>query len=383
MKNVKFFLSFFKTIFFSITNPKIKMRAAALRLSNIAAAGLRRKAIPTLISVRYQSTYPAPAVGLNPAYDEALKVISAYKIKKTAEAKEVSKEIEQAQKSNDTELVSDLKKKWFNLAVEAEINDSEVLWNAKHGNYDLSKPVYQYLKEKEWNERPLEVLMQRLLQMFVLPDLLDPRVVGIPTAQLNIVLPTSEDKDISAAIEPGVVIEPQTARKQPEIELVTFHKDTRLHTLVMVDLDEPFEQQQTFREQFHWVVGNVPFSMTQSKMDLTDALELMPYIPPHPAKGTPTHRYAIVAFAQGEADTTKLDKSSIELDSRHMVLREFAAQYDLHPVGISFFRANWDESVDEVYRDVLQQTPPEYGEMPPMRKDVGPDGRKIDAYENY
>ncbi|ORX66355.1 hypothetical protein DL89DRAFT_295598 [Linderina pennispora] len=308
------------------------------------------KLLRTSRAVRFQSTYTKPRTGVNPAYDEALKRLR-------------QKELKDAQaKSASSAEVSALKKKYFDLAVEAEINDSEVLWNARHGNYDLSKPVYAHLKEQAWRARPLEILMQRLLQMYVLPDLLDPREVGIPPAQLNVAL-------AETLLEPGSVIEPSEARKQPEIELTTFHEDTRLHTLVMVDLDEPHVEQQTFREQFHWVVANLPFSMSQTKTQISEGSELLAYIPPHPARGSPTHRYAFVAFEQPDGGKQRIENIEV---SRDLVLREFAKQHHLRPVGLSFFRANWNESVDEVYRDVLKLAPPSYGQMPALRTNYFP-----------
>ncbi|KAJ1725428.1 mitochondrial 54S ribosomal protein YmL35 [Coemansia erecta] len=335
-----------------------------------------RTQVPRILGRRLESTYVRPATGVNSTYDEALKVIDEYKAQITAEADAAARELKQAQDSGASdENVSELKKRWFDLAVESEIRDSEVLWNAKMGKFDLSRPVYQHLKQKAWLARPLEVLMQRLLQMFVLPDLMDPRIVGIPESQLKITMSGAQE-----AIEPGVVIDPKEAREQLGIELVTFREESRLHTLVMVDLDEPFEEQQTFREQFHWVAANLPFSMTKTTADFAEGDVLLPYIPPHPAKGTPTHRYAVVAFEQGDAGQTRI--SGVEA-SRDMVLHEFATKHSLRPVGISFFRATWNESVDEVYRDILNLPPPSFGSMPKPHKNIGPDGRKISAYENY
>ncbi|KAJ1820015.1 mitochondrial 54S ribosomal protein YmL35, partial [Coemansia sp. RSA 2598] len=334
-------------------------------LGRLGSQALRANALKR----RLQSTYTRPATGVNAAYDEALKILEAYKVKKVAEAEAAAESLKRAQESGENaEKIAELKKKWFDLAVESEIKDSEVLWNARNGKFDLSRPVYQYLKEKAWLARPLEVLMQRLLQMFVLPDLLDPRIVGTPEAQLNIAMSGE------SAIEPGVAIDPSKAREQLDIELVTFHEDTRLHTLVMVDLDEPFEEQQTFREQFHWVVSNLPFAMNQTKADIGAGNVLLPYIPPHPAKGTPTHRYAVVALEQPDNGQQRIDSADV---SRDMVLRDFVAQHNLRTVGISFFRASWDESVDSVYREILNMPPPSYGQMPVPDTSIGPDGRKI------
>ncbi|KAJ2158293.1 mitochondrial 54S ribosomal protein YmL35 [Coemansia sp. RSA 552] len=337
-----------------------------------ATAAVRRH---TVGFARLQSTYVKPAAGVNPAYDEALKIIEAYSAKKAAEAKTAEAALAKAREAGaNSEEIGALEKAWFDLAVESRINDGEVLWNARHGIYDLSQPVYRHLKQQAWRGRPLEILMQRLLQMYVLPDMLDPRVVGTPEAELSVSL-----ADLPV-IEPGVVVDPSAAREQPEIELVTLHDTPRLHTLVMVDLDEPYEEKRTFREQFHWVVANVPFSKDVTKADIGSGSVLLPYIPPHPAQGTPAHRYVFAAFEQADGGQRRIDGADV---SRDMNVRDFVSANDLRTAGLSFFRASWTEAVDEVYRDVLGQSPPRFGPPTPPRRDIGPDGRKISSYANY
>ncbi|KAI9482142.1 mitochondrial 54S ribosomal protein YmL35 [Coemansia sp. RSA 989] len=343
-------------------------RALALKTSLRRVATLQTGA-------RFQSTYKKPATGVNPAYDEALKVIEAYSAKKAAEADAAAAELKRAQESQaDAKVISELKQKWFQLAAESRINDGEVLWNARQGNYDLTQPVYQHLKQQAWRGRPLEILMQRLLQMFVLPDMLDPRAFGIPDAQLNIALPES------GVIEPGSIVDPSNVREKPEIELVNFHDEPRLHTIVMLDLDEPYEAEQTFREQFHWVVTNVAFSKLRPKADIASGTELLPYIPPHPAHGTPKHRYVVVALEQGSDGQEQMGEVQV---SRDMTLRDFIKEHNLRPVSASFFRSSWNESVDEVYSDVLKMPSPRYGPMSKTPQHIGPDGREKYAYANY
>ncbi|KAJ2842978.1 mitochondrial 54S ribosomal protein YmL35 [Coemansia brasiliensis] len=148
----------------------------------------------------------------------------------------------------------------------------------------------------------------------------------------------------------------------------------------MLDLDEPHEAEQTFREQFHWVVTNISFSKLQVKADIASGTELLPYIPPHPAHGTPKHRYVVVALEQGNSGQERLEKAEV---SRDMTLRDFIKEHDLHPVSASFFRSSWNESVDEVYSNVLKMPSPRYGPMPETPKYIGPDGREKYAFANY
>ncbi|KAJ2821716.1 hypothetical protein IWW50_004524 [Coemansia erecta] len=64
-------------------------------------------------------------------------------------------------------------------------------------------------------------------------------------------------------------------------------------------------------------------------------------------------------------------------------MREFVAEHGLRVAGISFFRAEWNESVDEVYRDVLGLPAPRYGPFVPPSNRIGPDGREIYKYANH
>ncbi|KAJ2712934.1 mitochondrial 54S ribosomal protein YmL35 [Coemansia spiralis] len=345
---------------------------AAGRTARSALCAVRRA--PRL--ARLQSTYVAPATGVNAAYDEAVKIIDAYSKQKAAEADAAAAELSKAREAGVAgEQLQVLHKAWFDLAVESKINDAEVLWNARRGNYDLAQPVYQHLRQQAWSGRPLEILMQRLLQMFVLPDMLDPRFVGTPEAQLNVTLADGSGE----AIEPGSIVDPAAAREEPQIALVTFHDEPRLHTLVMVDMDEPCEETQSFCEKLHWAVANLPFARSQPVAEAASGTVLLPYLPPHPAHGTPAHRYVFAVFEQGDAGQARIDGSAIDV-GRATTVRELVEAHGLRPVGLSFVRAAWNESVDSVYRDVLGQPAPRFGPPEPPRTDIGPDGRPVNTY---
>ncbi|KAJ1880916.1 hypothetical protein LPJ57_001940, partial [Coemansia sp. RSA 486] len=57
----------------------------ASRILRLGRVG-RQQLQVNVLKRRLQSTYTQPATGVNPAYDEALKVLDAYKTKKAAEA---------------------------------------------------------------------------------------------------------------------------------------------------------------------------------------------------------------------------------------------------------------------------------------------------------
>lgn len=68
----------------------------------------------------------------------------------------------------------------------------------------MSKPVYRYLRQRQFEKEPKSKLMDRLTQMSVIPDLLAPGLN--PTVQVSINLP-------EGAIEPGVYIKPEQVNR--------------------------------------------------------------------------------------------------------------------------------------------------------------------------
>lgn len=68
----------------------------------------------------------------------------------------------------------------------------------------MSKPVYRYMRQKQFEKEPKRKLMERLTQMNVIPDIL-PLDLN-PSVQVNINL--SE-----GTVEPGVFIKPEQVSK--------------------------------------------------------------------------------------------------------------------------------------------------------------------------
>lgn len=68
----------------------------------------------------------------------------------------------------------------------------------------MSKPVYRYMRQKQFEKEPKQKLMERLTQMNVIPDIL-PLDLN-PSVQVNINLP-------EGTVEPGVFIKPEQVSK--------------------------------------------------------------------------------------------------------------------------------------------------------------------------
>ncbi|GAA5828153.1 hypothetical protein JCM5353_007807 [Sporobolomyces roseus] len=287
---------------------------------------------------------PPLKAGALPAYDQALAYIAKdrdLKLKQLEELKE-SKEADQAA----------LEK----LEVEAWSNDPETRWKANNGQADLSKPVYRFLAERKWRkEGDLAILMQRVTQMSVTPDLL-PEIA--PEADVRIRIGSEQ-------IVPGVFTSPADTREAIEVSAQVYHADERLYTLLLVDPDVPDELNQSFTAFAHWIVPNIPLSASSpSALPLDSLSSTLPYIPPHPQNGTPYHRYTVLLLAQSENAPLSLNEHEIErLD---FDTRDFVAQHKLDAKGVSFFRQKWDKSVSKIYEEILQQPEPRYGRPPKM-----------------
>jgi len=91
---------------------------------------------------------------------------------------------------------------------------------------------------------------------------------------------------------------------------------------------------------------NIPLEATKSTIDGGNTI--LPYIPPHPPKGTKYHRYTVAALEQ----PSQFDVNQVKAE-RVMNAREFVKDYNLTVRGASFFREVWDEDVTKIYQEIL------------------------------
>ncbi|CAG8604054.1 3546_t:CDS:2 [Ambispora gerdemannii] len=264
--------------------------------------------------------------------------------------------VEEIEPSSDYSIQK-LKIQKYRLQIDSEINDPEVRWNFRNGRYDMSMPVYCHLREREWRIKALPKLMERITLMYVIPDV-------FPTLDPTIDLRIS----FLSPIEPGVWQKSTTTERQPELTLTSFHQDTRLYTLFMVDPDMPDVERKSFKTQWHWLITNIPLSAT--KHTVSGGTTLLDYIPPHPPKGTPYHRYTIGILHQPN------DHEPLEIEQPHrwMNVREFMQEYRLELCGASFFRGEWDENVS------IRE--PIYGPKPPPNLYLDETGKRPPKYLN-
>jgi len=196
--------------------------------------------------------------------------------------------------------------------------------------------------------------------MHVLPDVV-PSVT--PTVDLEVLFGEGagigDHGGSGGSVFPGVFLDPALTRTAPTIQATPFHEDTRKYTLMLVDPDVPDEASNLYTTYIHWLVSNVPLSLRERTVP-TGHAPLLPYVPPHPARGSPYHRYTMLLFEQGTKPVVAAAREGIDVSA-------FAAEHDLSLAGIHFWREKWTDknraTVSSIYEE-LQVPEPRYGHLP-------------------
>ncbi|KAJ6577102.1 hypothetical protein B0H10DRAFT_2236134 [Mycena sp. CBHHK59/15] len=201
------------------------------------------------------------------------------------------------------------------LDVQSEVNLPEVRWSVANAMADMSIPSHRHLVEQRWRkEGDLDLLMERIHQMHVIPDVLPalhPSIDVQVTARLmpdgfNLLMLRNRFQrrlNTFKRVVPGRYLTPQQARFDrftrvpPKVYANVFHTDVRLYTMLLVDPDVPDEGNQTFTTYLHWMKPNIPLSATH-KGRIPFLNTHTRYVPPHPQRGTPYHRYVLLLLPQ-------------------------------------------------------------------------------------
>jgi len=150
--------------------------------------------------------------------------------------------------------------------------------------------------------------------------------------------------------------------------------------MLLVDPDVPNPESESFTTFLHWMKPNIALSATSTS--LLNLNTHTKYIPPHPQRGTPYHRYATLLLPQpprGRSDYTLAAASrageiptSMHLDIPVVPdeerlgfdVRRFVQTWNLNGDkggGAHMWREVWDENVPIIYKDILKKAEPHYG----------------------
>lgn len=234
----------------------------------------------------------------------------------------------------------------------------------------MNRPIYRHLSDKKWRKYKRLIMMQRISQMHVVPDIL-PHLD--PTAEVSLGFGRRN-------VHPGEFVDSRVSEVPARLNVQVFDKGERLVSVAIVDPDVPDEEKDSFGSRCHFLAVNIPISPTSTSIHLSKLNEadqlVIPWLPPYAQKGAPYHRLAVFIVQQYGTEArqdTRLDIETVKKEKGYkrdgFTMRRFLAnQKHLKPIGVHLFRSKWDEGTDGVMlRAGIKETNVEYTKKKPEK----------------
>jgi large subunit ribosomal protein L35 len=216
---------------------------------------------------------------------------------------------------------------------------------------DMTKPIYRHLASKKWHAYKRLLLVQRITQMNVTPDVL-------PSIDPSVSTSLSFGK---RKVPHGEIVDSRVSEIPPTLTIQPYDRGERLYTIAVIDPDIPNVTKDAFDYRCHFLAANIPISPTSTTVNFA-ALDretqlLIPWLPPFSQKGLKYERLAIFILEQPRLDplapvtsgqrSSELDvpglKRSRYAKRENFILRSLVGVKNLTPVGVDLFRTQWDE----------------------------------------
>ena len=208
----------------------------------------------------------------------------------------------------------------------------------------MNRPIYRHLAMRKWSDYNRKVLMQRVSQFHLVPDIL-PHLN--PTAEVSMGF-------VRRNIAPGEMVDSRISENPARLKVQVFDKGKRLVSIAVVDPDVPDETKDSFGSRCHYLAINVPVAPDQPSVPLRLLKEgqkvVLPWLPPFSQKGAPYHRLAVFVLQQQEGQVLDLEtlKKGKLAKRDGWNLQAFVAPNKLNPIGVTLFRTVWVEGADAV-----------------------------------
>ncbi|PKS07276.1 hypothetical protein jhhlp_005878 [Lomentospora prolificans] len=231
------------------------------------------------------------------------------------------------------------------LKILADINDPVVKRKFEDGLGDMDKPIYRYLADKKWRSYDRKVVLQRLEQFHIVPDLL-PKFDPVADVQLFF-------RRVKVPI--GAMVNSLVSELPPRLRVQVFDKGERLVSVVVVDADVPDVEADSFTKRCHYMAANVPVSPSTgsiafSRIKSPEQLAV-PWLPAFAHKGSPYHRLAVFVLEQRPGETLDVEKLKALYNKGvegGFSLKSFRDKFGLSPIGFNMFRTVYDENTAAV-----------------------------------
>lgn len=208
----------------------------------------------------------------------------------------------------------------------------------------MNRPIYRYLADRGWREYKRKVLVQRITQMSVVPDVL-PHID--PTADVKLSFGKRN-------VQSGDFVDSRVSEIRPHFKVQVFDKDERLVTIAVIDSDVPNVEIDAFDFRCHYLAANIPLSPTSNAISLarlskTDNV-VFDWLPPHAQKGSPYHRLSIFVLQQPHGKSLDIEDVQKRYQRHGFNLRSFIDVQRVKPIGVQLFRSQWDEGTAGVMK---------------------------------
>lgn len=246
----------------------------------------------------------------------------------------------------------EIKKEIYDLSIKAEKFNPEVMFKAEYSSesLDRTQPVYRDILKKKWESYDLMITMQRLEQLYVIPDTmptLDPLV------DVKVKFPHNTDEEFSSWVTPGEILPSFAVSQPPTIQVQEFDaiEEEQLYTVVVVNPDAPDLSTNSFKTILHYGLANVPLNNVNNTIDTKLIMEnkeltFKEYEPLLPEKNAQTQRACLWVFRQSK----KLPLSG-EFEKDNFDIRAFASENELTAVGAHVWRQHFDRSTNKIRSD--------------------------------
>ena len=199
----------------------------------------------------------------------------------------------------------------------------------------MNRPIYRFLADREWRAQRRLLLMQRITQMHIVPDIL-PHLD--PVAEVKLAFRRRN-------VYPGDFVDSRISQVPARLRVQVFDQGERLISVVVVDLDVPNEEKDGFDYRCHFLALNIPISPPNPSVRLSQLQShtVLSWLPPTAQKGAPYHRLAVFVLQHRNNEPLDLEAIRQKTKREGFNLRSFNDRYSLTPVGAHLFRSKWDE----------------------------------------
>ena len=209
----------------------------------------------------------------------------------------------------------------------------------------MNRPIYRYLADRKWRQYRRLILMQRITQMKVIPDVLA-HVEPVADVKLSFGRRT---------IQPGEFVDSRLSKMPPSLNIQSFERGEKLVAIAAVDSDVPNFETDGFDSRCHFLAFNVPISPTSTIVRLgnlsTDSQVLLSWLPPFSQKGSRYHRLSVFVMEQKDGKPLDLVAVGQKVQRDDFRLRSLETRHHLKPIGVHLFRSQWDDNTAAVMNE--------------------------------